>query len=150
MKLKKIMFIIFISIFILSSMSIFSFANDSDFGWIKAYYSEKYSISENYTILNYNFDENKNVVKVRVNKDGLTYLDQGIYDQENLTITNLQWVNAYFSQKYPISENYIIQTYSYDDETKEVKIQVSKGNRTFLDKVKSSINIDGDWFIIKK
>ena len=122
-------------------------AIDTDFEWIKSYFSNNYPVTEGYKIESYSFDKDNKVVVAKVNKAGMQFYATGKYDEVNSSVAALTWVRTYISSKYPPSQNYVIEKYSFNSDTKIVKVEVSKDGETFPYEIQCTVVSNGKGYI---
>lgn len=145
MKLKKILVTGLLATAML--VTTISTASATDLSVIKAYFENSYPTTEGYKIDSYSFDTENKVVVAKINKDKMQMLIAGMYNEDNSTVIPLTWVRTYFSRKYPSSQNYVIQQFSFDTETKVVKVTVSKDGEDFSDEVTCTVVSGGKGYI---
>lgn len=129
-------------------------SNNFELEWVKSYYNNKYPTTEGYDILSYSYDKDNKVVVVNVREkdmeDNTCVTYAGLYDETNLTITNLKWVRAHFSMKYPSSQGYVIHRYSYDNKTNKAKVELSniENMDLIVDEIKCDVVSNGKAYVV--
>ncbi len=153
MKKNKIFAMVILSIAFFISMHSNVYADNFELEWVKTYYNNKYPAAEGYNIISYTYDTDNKVVLVKVREKDMeenTYITYaGLYDETNLTVTDLKWVRSYFSKKYPVSQGYVIHTYSFDNKTNKVTVELSnfENNDLIQDEIKCDVVVNGKAYV---